>query len=304
MSDDRGPIFIGGLAHTGKTQVRMVLGAHPDFCMTRRTYMWNRFHGRFDDLGRAANLERCLAVMLADEGVRSLHPDPERIRREFREGPPSYARLFALFHQHHAERAGRRRWGDQLGFVERFADPIFAAVPSARMIHMVRDPRTRYARATARELPGKAGWDTAMWLHSARLADRNRRQYRERYLVVRYETLRARPLDTTAEICGFLDEECVPPMEEALRTIRFDDIEPQMPSGNGDGRGRRRSRAEAAFVAKHARRELLAFGYPVTSESVSPVTRLSFALAEWPLDRAGMTAWRLTRGGSGRLGVG
>jgi hypothetical protein len=32
------------------------------------------------------------------------------------------------------------------------------------------------------------------------------------------------------------------------------------------------------------------------------VTKLSFALAEWPLDRAGMTAWRLTRGRPGRSG--
>src|SRR6266536_1371779 len=60
MSDDRGPIYIAGLAHSAKTPLRAALAAHPDISMTRRTYMWGRFYGRFGDLTDERNAERCL----------------------------------------------------------------------------------------------------------------------------------------------------------------------------------------------------------------------------------------------------
>ena len=61
-----------------------------------------------------------------------LKADPKRIRREFWEGQASYARLFGLIHMQNAESNGKRRWGDELGLIERYADEIFAAFPRAR----------------------------------------------------------------------------------------------------------------------------------------------------------------------------
>jgi hypothetical protein len=212
-----GPIFIGGRAHTGKTPVRIVLGAHPDISMTRRTHLWDRFFGRFGDLSEPRNLERCLETIAADPGAAQLHPDPDRIRRELLGGPATYARLFDLLHRHHAERLGKRRWGDQLGGVERFADAIFAGYPSARMIHMIRDPRRDAGRCRRRW--AAVGWETARWLASARLAERNRRRYPGRYRVVRFESLVAAPDDTLRGLCAFLDERFEPSMQRAVATI-------------------------------------------------------------------------------------
>jgi hypothetical protein len=76
------PVFIAGLAHSGKTELRRALSRLPHFEMTRRTYLWTRFYGRFGDLDDEANLERCLAALLRDEDVATLEPDVERIRRE------------------------------------------------------------------------------------------------------------------------------------------------------------------------------------------------------------------------------
>jgi len=287
MSDGLGPIFIGGLSHTGKTQLRMVLGAHPAISMTRRTYMWDRFYERFGDLGDPRNRERCLSAMLRDAGVRGLGPDPERIRREFLERPPTYAHLFELFHRHHAERTGKRRWGEQLGSVERYADPIFAGFSSARMIHMVRDPRVGGA---ARR--GGAGWRTAMWLHSAGLAERNRRRYGDRYRVVRYETLASQPAETVRELCRFLQEWFVPEMGAALDAISFD------PGGGGapGAAAGSWSPSEAAFVERYAGRHLPALGYPSTMRALSPRERMEFALVDRPLNRATAAAWRVLEG--------
>jgi hypothetical protein len=291
VSDERGPIFIGGLSLSGKTQLRVVLGAHPEISMTRRTYMWDRFYQRFGDLGKDGNLDRCLSAMLATEGIRRLEPDPRRIRTEFLDGPPTYARLFALFHQHHAGRVGKRRWGDQLGFVERFADPIFASYPSARMIHMIRDPRAPVdpGARIRRRRRGSLGWSTARWRHSAELAERNGTAYPDRYRVVRYEQLASRPEETVREVCAFLDEEYVNLLTEAIETITFD---------TNDGTGElaeHASIAERTFVEAHANRELLAFDYLLTP--TTPRENLSFRLVDHPMDRAAMLAWRVLGNG-------
>src|SRR5215510_13660774 len=114
MSDARGPIFIGGLSASGKTQLRLVLGAHPELSMTRRTYLWSRYYGRFGTLARDENVDRCFAALASDRDVQQLHPDWNRLRTEFAGGSGSYARLFSMLHEQHAAQEGKRRWGDQL----------------------------------------------------------------------------------------------------------------------------------------------------------------------------------------------
>ena len=111
-----GPVFIGGLDRSGKTTMRAFLASHPNIAIPAvGSNMETYFYGRFGDLGKAENLERCLAAMLRYKHVRFLDPDADRIRREFRQGPPTYARLFSLFLIHLAEREGKPRWGRRPG---------------------------------------------------------------------------------------------------------------------------------------------------------------------------------------------
>jgi Sulfotransferase family len=283
----RGPIFIGGLAHSGKTPVRIVLGAHPDLSMTRRTHLWDRFFGRFGDLAEPRNLERCLDAIVLDHGAARLHPDPDRIRRELLGGPVTYARLFDLLHRHHAERLGKRRWGDQLGGVERYADVIFAGLPSARMIHMIRDPREDAHRLQRRW--GVVGWETARWLASAQLAERNLSRYPGRYRVVRFESLIAEPVETIRALCSFLDERFDAGMERTVATIGL------RPDAGPLGDQGRSSAPAVAFVNRYARTGLRSLAYSTTTETcLSPRDRLSFALLSRPLNRVSMAAWRLS----------
>ena len=81
-----GPVFIGGLAFSGKTPLRIALSAHPRLELTRKTAMWTRFHGRFGDLSADRNLDRCLDVMLADPAIAALHPDRAQVRQAVRAG--------------------------------------------------------------------------------------------------------------------------------------------------------------------------------------------------------------------------
>lgn len=302
FTGQEGPIFIGGLSHSGKTPLRLMLAAHPDLAMSRRTYMWDRFYDRYGDLNRPANFERCLEAMLGYKAIRALQADPERIRHQFWQGPPTYGRLFGLFHQQYATRLGKRRWGDQLGFVERYADRIFEAYPSARMIHMVRDPRDRMdvAMSLSRYRKGKVGWSTARWLHSARLTQRNLERYPGRYKVVRYETLVIRPEETVRAICEFIGEAFMPEMMYAGNTGTSGKETNVKRRGTCSGTSaqlreketyRRMSKRDLAFTQAYTRHQLRGLDYPLEPTELTLPERLMFYFIDWPANRAGMAAW-------------
>ena len=297
------PIFIGGLAHSGKTPLRLFLAKHPNLVLTRQTYMWTRFYNQYGSLSDPQNLQHCLADMLKIKGIKALQPDVERILYEFGQGEASYGRLFSLFHQHNAERLGKVRWGDQLGFVERFARPIFTAYPRAKMIHMIRDPRDRYevAMDLARQRKGKVGWDTARWLSSADLIQQNQHNYGEQYKVVRYEALSANPETVLREICHFIGEAFVPEML-AGQNVHLDvneSDEKQNSKGQavikiekvGNGRLPKR---DLLFTQAYAKQQMLAFDYALESPQLSWHERLLFYLVDWPLNRLSMAAWYMT----------
>jgi hypothetical protein len=233
VSPATGPIFIGGLSSSGKTPLRIVLSAHPDLSLTRKTYLWDRYYGRFGDLRDRRALDRCLRAIAADPSLASLQPDVEAVRRELAGGPPTYACLFGVLHRQAAARLGKRRWGEQLGFVERYADPIFADFPEARMIHMIRDPRDRMASLFRehRPRPGQRGWETAKWRRSAELAARNQLHHADGYRVVAYEALVDDTEATVRTLCAFVGEEYVPGIADAVRALAHDGVRTQSAIG-------------------------------------------------------------------------
>ena len=300
---ERGPIFIGGTDRSGKSLMRFMLSSHPNLAMTRRTNCWTLFYGQYGDLSRPDNFERCLAAMLKHKHIRILKPDSDRIHQEFWQGEPTYARLFALFHEHYAEREGKSRWGDQTEAIESRADLIFAAYPTAKMIHLIRDPRDRYeAIKSPSRLKRGAGLATAEWLRSVRLAKRNQRHYPQRYKIVRYETMVSQPEQTLREVCAFLDEDYTPAMITLESIPRFQDKRGSE-AGNPIGQspfstkfiGRFRQRlptSEIAFMQTYAGRDMTAYGYELEPILFSLRERLLFYIITWPINLTRIAAGR------------
>jgi hypothetical protein len=309
------PLFIAGPDRSGTTLMYALLASHPDVSMVRRTNMWRYFHGRYGDLARPANLERCLDAMVAYRRMRHLQPDPDRIRREFLEGPPTYGRLFALFHQHNAERVGAVRWGDKSLHTEHSADRVFAEFPDARIIHMVRDPRDRYASVRARhgqEL-SRVGAATGRWLASARAGRRNQARYPDRYLLVRYEDLARAPGPTMRQVCADVGLEYTPDLlalsgvpdhRDRRGNSSFGDLEPGTISTGAIGRFRRAVLpADVAFIQLVAGRQMSALGYQRVGVELTGPRRLWFWLAQMPVDLARMVAWMVLAWVRRRRGV-
>jgi hypothetical protein len=297
------PIFAAGPDRSGTSLMFAFLASHPDISMVRRTNMWRYFHKQYGDLGRPENLERCLSDMVRYNRMRHLSPDRDRIRREFQQGEPTYGRLFALFHEHHAERRGKPRWGDKSLHTEHYTDRIVAEYPNARIIHMVRDPRDRYASVRKRHGRdfARVGAATARWLFSMRAARRNLERYPDNYLIVRFEDLAANPEEILRRVCAFIHAEYTPAMltmegapehRDSGGNSSFGQIEPGVISTRPIGRFRKvLSSSEIAFIQMWAGADMDALSYPREPVRFSMGERLAFSLVDLPINFARMLGW-------------
>jgi sulfotransferase family protein len=299
-----GPIFVGGLERTGTSLIYALLASHPNIAMSRRTNWWTFFYRRFGDLGHDANLDRCLATMARYRRHRKLQPDFDRLRREFVAGPRDYGRLFALLEAQHAERLGKPRWGDKSLHTERYAEAVFSFFPDARILHMVRDPRDRYASVLKRwqRVRGGVGAATAMWLYSIALGERNVSRWPDRYRLVHYEELATRPEPSLRDISAFIGEPYEPQM---LRMGGAEDFRDQ--GGNSSygeipvgtistasiGRYPQMMRpGEIAFMQRLAGPAMRRHGYAPEAVRLAGIDRLRHLVVETPANLAIMAGWR------------
>lgn len=300
----RGPIFIGGLDRCGKTTMQAFLSSHPSIAIPAvGSNFWSYFYGQYGDLRITENFEHCLTALMQYKHALYLQPDPERIRKEFWQGPPTYARLFGLLHQHYAERAGKTRWGDQTGLIERYADQALAAYPGAKMIHMIRDPRDRYEASIAMWPNGKGrcGGATARWKYSVALMKRNLARYPDRYLPVQYEKLVRQPEETLRRVCEFIGESYTPEMltmdgspGHREKLIQNAETTEQPLSEKYIGRFRQHiPKVEIAFIQQYARNEMRQLGYAMEPIQFSLSERVRYETWIRPANLIRMIAWLL-----------
>ncbi len=290
---DKAPIFLAGIDRSGIGLLGEVLEIHPDIAVTRRINFWSFYFDRYGDLSDVANLDRCLADMMSYTRISRLQPNWQQLRSDFLAGEPTYARLFALLQEQNMRRLGKSRWADKSLNAEGDARIIFEAFPNARMIHVLRDPRDRYAsqlthRGSRR---GRVGGGTALWLWSARLAEQNARDFPGRYKVAQYEHLVSQPEEFLRELCLFIDQEYSPQM----LTME--------PAGDGESvkadanTGRRRfwtssigrydgtlSAGDVAFIQLYTAQEMGRYGYQPEPIQMSAADKAAFYALNVPLN--------------------
>jgi hypothetical protein len=187
--------------------------------------------------------------------------------------------------------------------------------PNARIIHMTRDPRDRYASARKRHGQNRArvGAATGRWLFSMRMAKRNQQRYPDSYMVVRYEDLAHHPQDILRQICAFIHEDYTPAMltmqgapeyRDRGGNSSFSRFEPGVISTSATGRFRKvLSNSEIAFIELWAGHDMEAFGYQRERVRLAPGERLAFYLVDLPINLARMWGWRMLAAARMKRGV-
>ena len=278
--------------------MRLMLTSHSNIAITRRTYMWTKYYNKFGDLKQGENFDICLRAMLESKSIIFLQLDEQAIRSEFWNAEPTYPRLFAIMQMQFASKMGKSRWGDQMGMIESFADPIFAAYPRGKIIHMIRDPRERFLDKFPKNNAkhGKFGWETERWLKSIKIAQRNLKRFPQNYKVVRYEKLMDNPENTMREMCDFIAEPYEPGMITMENAIRFGDKplekkdlflkKPPNNSSINKNDVMLLSNFDVAYVQSKASSEMLSHGYALENVSFSISDRIKYIFFYWPINFA------------------
>jgi hypothetical protein len=282
----QGPIFIGGLDRSGKTRLRMALQAHPSLVMARRLNLWTGVFGRYGDLTDDLNARRCVDALLSSPQIVGQLAEPGRLADRLMSGPRTYASLIEEIGSQLMERSGRPRWGLQEALLERHADAIFDTYPKATIIHMIRDPRSRFlGMAGTPSRRGGIATATAAWIESIDLAERNERRYAEHYLVVRNEDLAERPEETLRRICDRVGFSCTPAMIDAARPTPAESL--------GAGPVRMLRARQVAFIQGRAGRQLASRGYAAAPVRLTLRELLRYRLIDVPVNLATTLAWKL-----------
>ena len=206
----RPPIFVGGLPRNGTTLVGRLLGSHSEIAIPPDELgFFNVLWGRGDRPDRPmdgrAELDQRLERLLRRIPNWGLPED--EIREAARDVRPTYRDLFVFLLDLYRRRVGKPRAGEKTVYYHQWLHVLDGWFDDYRFVHVVRNPIDGFAsikwfkRGTPR--PNKV--DLVPWLHewneSAALALHRSHARPDRYCLVRYEDVVARPVDTLEGIC-------------------------------------------------------------------------------------------------------
>jgi Sulfotransferase family len=141
MDPARSPIFVVGNCRSGTTLLRMMLSAHPRIYITHEA----SFYGWAAVFPSRRPARAFLAYYFQTPEFRWLRLEPERVLEGLPD-PLARERLpdaFVNVMRAKAAQYGRVRFGDKTPLNTRYLSRIFADFPDARVVHILRDPRTR-----------------------------------------------------------------------------------------------------------------------------------------------------------------
>jgi hypothetical protein len=201
MDPAASPIFIVGNCRSGTTLLRVMLSAHSRIYIAHEAtfYSWASLFP--ERAPRRAFLE----YYFQTPEFRWLRVDPERVLAGLPDPlPPARLRdAFVNLMREKAAQYGRVRFGDKTPLYTRHLGRIFLDFPDARVIHILRDPRTRVQSLSKMPWAGTNlfanAFTTELDLHPVW-------KMRDKLLQIRMEDLLADPKTTMARVLEHVGE--------------------------------------------------------------------------------------------------
>lgn len=207
-------VVIGGAQRSGTSFLRSILGSHSEVAMFPYDLrLWTKYWpevgpGPLTTNGQKALLKSILLdekTLIADD-VPSFEQVHERMIQ--RTKPTMSAMdVFDCFLAAYARNRGRSVWGHKTPWNEYYAADILGEWSDVYFIHLIRNPL--HSAMSAKHAEG-GSWFYDPFLHierwrkSGELAIENVKTYPDRYMVIRYEDLKANPRLVSKSLCDFL----------------------------------------------------------------------------------------------------
>jgi hypothetical protein len=194
------PLFIIGNCRSGTTLLRVMMSAHPRIYVTHEAsfYTWAALFSR-------RTPREFLEYYFQTPEFRWLRVPPARVRAGLPDPlPPERLKdAFTAVMREKAAQYGRVRFGDKTPLHSRHLARIFEDFPDARVIHILRDPRTRVRSLSRMPFAASNLFANAF---TSELDLHNVWRFQDRLLQIRMEDLLADPQATMGRVLAHVGE--------------------------------------------------------------------------------------------------
>jgi hypothetical protein len=213
-----GPVFVSGRQHSGNTVMTSVLGSLPE-CFAGRHEGWF-FEQRVmaeklrDPARRAAEVVRLLRI---DDDADLAEKTRDKLTRWHHAHPQaSTIELYQAAMHFVMEATGTRFWIRHATSYIFYAEEILTLIPDARVMYLLRNPYDVCASKKRRDPRRDRFWAWVVsWNRGLRIALQLKREYPDRFRIVRYEDVTRNPVETLREVFDFVGV----PFDEAYLNV-------------------------------------------------------------------------------------
>jgi hypothetical protein len=201
MDPDKAPIFVVGNGRSGTTLLRLMLCAHPRIYISHEAafYMWE------SSFPRKVPRRQYIEAYLRSRTCRWFAIDPERVLAQLPDPLPvdRVKDAYVAIMREKAALYGRPRFGDKTPGHAWYLKRIFRDFPDARVIRIVRDPRSNVESLTRMPFASSSVLACAMMLRNEH---RRAAPYADRILTIRLEDLLADGRTVMGKVLDFVGE--------------------------------------------------------------------------------------------------
>lgn len=201
------PVFIGGCPRSGTTLVGSLLGAHPKAVCVPESQFKIAWIQSARSSGGTLDRDEALGSLGRDFRSKPWHLDRSELSRRLgsRIEPAELITQLVISYAERVGHGGAARWIDHTPNNIRYFAQLAETFPTARFVHLVRDPRAVAASLKPLDWgPNHSQTCATFWLQQISFGLAAEASLGERIHRIRYEDLVERPESTMEPLCRFL----------------------------------------------------------------------------------------------------
>ena len=206
--NNQGPIFIVGMPRSGTTLMRSMLSVHPNIAVSRETHFFPQWWKRYRkiDLNNLDNFAAFWQEYSASDRFPKVVIDPPLVKEKIlASGNIDLKTIFTCIMEVLAAKINKPRWAEKTPVHYKYLHILLDWYPQARIIWMLRDPRSVVASTLERWQKTPVDGCAEKW--SASILDFQQRWSEDkRVRLIKYEDLVSDTESEMKNLCDFLGE--------------------------------------------------------------------------------------------------